>query len=73
MKIEKVILIASAFAVLFLVTLPHADAIKVTLRQFYLTKTTHTGDVAVYACAAGFHMASMRTGPGLVDTLKCAQ
>jgi len=28
-------------------------------RQFYLTKTTHTGAQALSACAAGYHMASM--------------
>jgi hypothetical protein len=29
------------------------------LPAFYLTKTEHTGDQALIACAAGFHMASM--------------
>lgn len=28
-------------------------------RGFYLTTTTHTGDQALAACAAGFHMASL--------------
>ena len=28
-------------------------------RQFYLTKTGHTGDQALSACAPGYHMASM--------------
>jgi hypothetical protein len=28
-------------------------------RKFYLTKITHTGDQALSACAAGYHMASL--------------
>lgn len=56
---KKVILIASAFAAVLLATLPYAYADKVQLRKFYLTKTEHTGDVALFACAQGFHMASM--------------
>jgi hypothetical protein len=55
----KTLLVTSACIAALLMMGSSADAKKLNLRQFYLTQTTHTGDTALYACAPGYHMASM--------------
>ena len=56
---NKKIVATSVCMGILLAIASQADAKKLKLRQFYLTQTTHTGAAALYACAPGYHMASM--------------